>query len=62
MPKNHTEVKMERIPNCDLNPEHGPAYADAKLSMGPWGYVCKACFDKYGIGLGLGLGQKLVDR
>jgi hypothetical protein len=58
----HTKVLMDRIPDCDIDPSHGPAYADAKLSIGPWGYVCRSCFSKYGCKLGLGQGQELIPR
>ena len=62
MAKNGTEVTVARIPPCDISPEHGPAYADAKLSIGPWAYVCLACFELYQCELGTGRGQKLVRK
>jgi hypothetical protein len=55
----HTTVKVDHIPLCDVDPNHGNAYADAKIPGGPWGYLCKACFNKHGCKLGLGLGQEL---
>lgn len=58
----HTEVEMPSIPLCDIDKAHGKAWADAKLNVGPWAYVCKACFEKYECSLGLGLGQRLVSR
>jgi hypothetical protein len=58
MPATYTYVA--KIPPCDAVPEHGPAYADAKLpGGGPWGYFCRACFDQFGCTLGLGSGQEL---
>lgn len=33
---------------------------DAKTSQGPWANMCEECFSMYGIGLGVGLGQKYV--
>lgn len=59
----HTQATVAVIPNCDLctkNGEQVPAYADAKLSIGPWAFVCKKHFDEYGCSLGLGRGQELV--
>jgi hypothetical protein len=57
-----TEVKMVKIPNCDL-PGHEypvPAAYDGKTVMGPWAYMCEAHFVKYGICLGTGQGQNLI--
>lgn len=62
MSGDHTEVEMTSIPDCDIDPSHGEAYADAKTAGGPWGYVCRACFDSLGCELGLGRGQRLVLR
>lgn len=53
-------VTVDKLPSCDFDASHGPAYADFKTSFGPWGYGCKPCFDKYGGSLGLGKGQVLV--
>lgn len=59
----HTSVEVDRIPPCDLNANHGDAYADAQVpDVSSWAFVCKACFDKYRCRLGLGLGQRLVPR
>ena len=33
-------------------------YVDGKTSMGPWALMCARCFEVYGIGLGIGEGQK----
>ncbi|MGA7050818.1 MAG: hypothetical protein WBZ37_06005 [Mycobacterium sp.] len=57
------QVAMSEIPNCDVCAGEGKsekAYADAKLSIGPWGYVCREHFAQYGCSLGLGRGQELV--
>jgi hypothetical protein len=34
------------------------AFVDGKTVMGPWALMCPECFEKYGVGLGLGRGQK----
>lgn len=62
--RDHTAVEVASIPLCDINKSHGPAYADAALPAygGSWGYVCKADFDQAGASLGLGRGQRLVER
>jgi hypothetical protein len=56
----HTTVSA--IPPCDLDPAHGPAWADASIPAagGSWAYVCLDCFEKHGCQLGLGSGQRLV--
>jgi hypothetical protein len=59
----HTSVAVSVIPSCDVNPDHGAAYADAKIlrpAPGPWGNFCKSCFDSFGCRLGLGFGQALM--
>jgi len=57
-PKPHTEVKVPRLPKCDFCGKQ--AQYDGKTHMGPWAYMCSMHFRMYGIGLGLGRGQKLV--
>lgn len=56
------EVKVAQIPNCDVCTTTTPAYADAKTIHGPWAYLCAKHFAELGVGLGTGLGQKLVLR
>jgi len=54
---------VSELPNCDFCMIGGvtePAEYDGKTKQGPWGYMCQQHFDQYGVGLGLGLGQKLV--
>jgi len=58
MPEPHTEVSVPRLPPCDICGD--TASYDAKTTHGPWGYLCSDHFVEYGIGLGLGLGQRLV--
>ena len=61
-----TQVKMSRIPNCDLcfhlDKSEVPAYADASLPLhrGTWAYVCRKHFEQSGCSLGTGRGQELV--
>ena len=56
-----TWVVVERIPNCNMcDPVQTPAYVDGATVMGPWANMCEPCFDMYGVGLGLGKGQRLL--
>jgi hypothetical protein len=58
-----TSVVVSKIPPCDVCKQGGvtaPAYADAALTLGSWGYVCVEHFNQYGKGLGLGRGQRLL--
>lgn len=67
----HKSVTVAEIPDCDVckaqwqgrkNAPIQPAYADAKLNIGPWANVCKKHFAAYGCSLGLGRGQELIVR
>lgn len=66
MKQPHTQVEVDKLPLCDFCDQDGvkrAAYADGKLNFGTsWAYMCKPHFNVYGIGLGLGKGQKLVKR
>ncbi len=60
-----TTVKwLGPLPNCEAcKMVYGnivPASYDARTKAGPWAYLCVTCFNEHGVGLGLGLGQKLV--
>lgn len=65
MAKNHTEVEVAQLPDCDickydLNKPGVPASYDGKTNRGPWANMCQTHFQSDGIGLGLGKGQRLV--
>ena len=55
-----TEATVERMPACDIHGAGVKASYDAKTKQGPWGFLCEDCFQKHGIGLGTGLGQRLI--
>jgi hypothetical protein len=60
-----TTAIVASLPNCDihkyeLNVTDVPANYDGKTTHGPWANMCEDCFERYGIGLGTGLGQKLI--
>jgi len=58
------EVKVSSYPICDIckHERHVQILAryDGKTIFGPWANMCTECFTSYGIGLGTGLGQKLI--
>jgi hypothetical protein len=63
MPGNGITATVKELPPCDLCKETGgnsAARYDAKTQFGPWAYMCEAHFKLDGIGLGTGLGQRLV--
>jgi len=51
-------AKVDNYPDCDFC--NKKARYDGKTKMGPWANMCEDCFKKFGIGLGMGKGQKLV--
>lgn len=53
-----TTTNLQVRPTCDLCSER-PAYADGATRLGPWAYMCVPCFEVYGVGLGLGKGQRI---
>lgn len=59
-----TTAEVAVLPNCDVCKGNGddsvPAEYDAKMKEGPWANMCVTHFNLYGIGLGIGKGQKLV--
>jgi len=65
MPKIHTEVIVQKLPNCDFCENMGvktKAAYDGKTTFGPWAWMCEEHFKQYGTGLGLGIGQRLVTK
>ena len=58
MKNRHESVEVYRLPDCDFCSNE--AQYDGKTRMGPWGNMCETHFKEYGIGLGLGRGQRLI--
>lgn len=55
-----TRIKnLSKLPGCDICAQ-APCKYDAKTFMGSWAYMCQECFEKFGVGLGLGKGQEIV--
>jgi len=52
-----TEVIVPKKPKCDFC--NAEAEFDGRTVLGPWAYMCDLHFGQYGVGLGLGRGQKL---
>jgi len=50
-----TKIHSEK--ECDFC--DNTARYDGKTVLGPWGYMCEQHFQKMGVGLGTGRGQKL---
>lgn len=53
-----TTAQVTTLPKCDICTAQTAQY-DAMTNRGPWAYMCQGCFEDYGVGLGLGRGQKL---
>lgn len=58
--KDLTETDNWHIKTCDFCNEI--ASYDAKTTLGPWANMCKHHYKQLGIGLGLGKGQKLLNK
>lgn len=58
MTEKGTIAYVAELPMCNFCQTREAAY-DAKTKQGPWGYMCQQCFEKHGVGLGLGQGQIL---
>lgn len=57
----------DELPPCQLRGREphdcgGAAGYDGKTIFGPWAHMCPEAFTRYGVGLGVGRGQRLVLR
>jgi hypothetical protein len=52
------KVIVAERPKCSFCTE--PAQYDGKTVMGPWANMCTAHWARFGVGLGLGRGQRLL--
>jgi len=59
-PRGGTTAYVQELPKCDFCDRQG--LYDGKTRMGPWAYMCEAHFTSHGIGVGTGVGQKLIPR
>ena len=47
--------------NCNICGKECETYLyDGQTNFGPWAVMCYECFQKYGVGLGLGKGQEYL--
>lgn len=58
---------VQRIPDCDFCKQVNTvdpceAEVDGKTLAGPWAFMCDLHFAIHGVGLGTGLGQRLILR
>ena len=61
-PISETEVVMAVMPICDIPDCGSEAQYDGKTIHGPWAYMCELDYQAYGVGIGLGKGQRLVKK
>lgn len=52
-------VIVTSLPACNLCTAPVARY-DGATKMGPWAYMCHTCHATYGLGLGTGVGQRLL--
>lgn len=65
MAKEGTVAEVAVIPPCDFCKQISPndaldAAFDGKTTQGPWANMCTTHYGLYGVGLGVGRGQRLV--
>src|SRR5262245_39204561 len=53
------EVIVAVLPDCDFCPD-GLAEYDGRTVRGYWANMCGVCFTAYGVGTGVGKGQRLI--
>ena len=53
----HTKTKLGSPVQCNFCDR--TAEYDGRTIYGPWAYMCKAHYQMYGVGLGLGKGQRI---
>ena len=59
-----TEVLVSELPECNfcstLDQRKQPAKYDGQTNMRQWANMCQEHFNEFGIGLGVGRGQRLI--
>lgn len=66
MAKNGTVAYVAKYPECDIHKYYYnvlgvEAHYDGRNDMHPsaWAHMCDECFNEFGHGVGLGIGQRL---
>lgn len=56
------EVEVSKEFSCNMCSCTPPkkATVDGKTKLGSWAYMCENCYKIWGVGLGLGMGQRLI--
>jgi len=54
-------INIRQCDFCKLAGKDVKPVVDGRTQMGPWAGMCEEHFKQYGMGLGLGYGQRLVD-
>lgn len=52
-------INAPKVCDCCSDP-FGSVMYDAKTIQGPWANMCETCFKRFGVGLGIGRGQRYV--
>lgn len=63
--KSYKEVEVAELPMCDIceaSMIKKEAQYDCLLKQGVWANTCDEHFEQFGVGLGLGKGQKLIKQ
>lgn len=58
-----SEINKDELECCDICKVRKLmiiATVDGKTKLGPWVYMCEDCFREFGVGIGLGRGQRLI--
>lgn len=61
--RKHEEIKVKELPCCDFCSGQGfqtRASYDGRTKQGPWANMCEMHMRQWGLGIGLGLGQRLI--
>ena len=58
--KDIKQVEVEKDFHCDMCDSPNAIY-DGKTKLGSWAYMCNQCFKIWGVGLGTGKGQILIN-
>lgn len=62
-----TTAVVAALPKCETHTMVSPrdtseplAAVDGKTVIGPWAMMCSSCWERIGVGLGTGRGQRLI--